>query len=161
MLWKYLCSSLQAHILKVECHRVDGVQKVSKEWHIFVFEHFEVIVVNVGREEGMCDIFTQRFHLLNEIRNRREKVESNEFDARVLPVDGKGPAGCDNYFRPTKSSEKIMSKSLGPKRVANYHSEFGVRMRCSTKALPLMPLDPATKATLVRGAICEFKLKRS
>ena len=42
--------------------------------------------MDVGGEKCMGNVFANIFCLLNEFRDGREVVESNEFNARILPL---------------------------------------------------------------------------
>jgi len=56
--------------------------------------------MDIRSEKGMRDIFTQELEFLDEFWDRRKEVESNEFNAGVLPVDSKWTSRGDNYLRP-------------------------------------------------------------
>ena len=84
----------------MRCNRINGIQKILEKRHVFLLQHLEIIDVDVRREERVSDIFTKEFDLVYEVGHWGEEVQCDEFDTRILPIDGKRAPGCNYYFRP-------------------------------------------------------------
>lgn len=148
----YLAASLETDTLqRAGSDNIDGNEKIVKQWDVALPQLGKVCGMNVGGEECMRDIVTQRSHLLNQLFNRPQEVESNESDAVILPeVMRRSSSRRDDDLGPV-SPRRQQSRCIVLLGAQPYHSDSGLRIRFSMMAFPVMPLAPVMKATFPRG----------
>jgi hypothetical protein len=138
---------------------IDRCQKIFEQGDIKLLQFCKVVGMNIRSEVGVSHITAVWSHFGDDCFNRLKEIQCDELYPWVLPVVLKGAARGDDDFRPGSGSDRsnqghimcsiIHSIAIGVRSIYTNHSVFGVRIKCSTIALPLIPFTPVTNATLV------------